>query len=107
MEETIVGGYAQVGMFFSEVWGGVPEPMELALKYAMVDPDGGDEDGIEREFILAANWFFKGHRNKLSADISRIVRQEVRTMKPKHVSAFNGMCRFNVVCVTKGNGSGF
>ena len=76
-EETIVGGYAQAGMFFSEVWSGVPEPLEFALRYAMVNPDGGDEDGIEREFILAANWFFKGHRNKLSADISRIVWQEV------------------------------
>jgi len=64
-------------MFFSELWGVVPEPLEFALRFAVVDPDGGDNEGIERESILAANWFFKGHRNKLTADISRIRRREV------------------------------
>ena len=77
VEQKIVGGYAQAGMFFSEIWGVVPEPLEFALRFAVVDPDGGDNEGIERESILAANWFFKGHRNKLTADISRIRRREV------------------------------
>jgi len=76
-EQKIVGGYAQVGMFFSEVWSGVPEPLEFALRYASVDTDGRDNNTVERESLLAVNWFFKGHRNKLTADISRIVRQEV------------------------------
>ena len=76
-EQKIVGGYVQAGMFFSEVWSSVPEPLEFALRYASVDPDGSDNNGIEREAMVAANWFFKGHRNKLTADISRIIRREV------------------------------
>jgi phosphate-selective porin OprO/OprP len=76
-EQTITGGYAQAGMFFSELWDWVPEPLEFALRYAQVDPDGGDEDGIERELMMGANWFFNGHRNKLTTDISRVVRRDV------------------------------
>ena len=76
-EERIVGGYAQAGMFFSEVWDWTPEPLEFALRYALVDPDGGDNEGKERESVVAANWFFNGHRNKLSADISRVLRRDV------------------------------
>lgn len=76
-ERKIVGGYAQAGMFASEVWGGAPEPLEFALKYASVDPDGLEDEVSEREFIFASNWFFNGHRNKLTADVSRVIRQNV------------------------------
>ena len=76
-EQKIVGGYAQAGMFVSEVWGSAPEPLEFALRYAVVDPDDGDQDSEERETTVSANWFFKGHRNKLTADISRVSRQNV------------------------------
>jgi len=76
-EEKIVGGYAQAGMFFSEVWEGVPESLEFAFRFAQVDPDGGDSVGKERETTVGANWFFSGHRNKLTADISRVVRRDV------------------------------
>jgi len=55
----------------------VPEPLEFALRFALVDPDGGDNDGKERESMMAANWFFNGHRNKLTADLSRVLRRDV------------------------------
>ena len=77
VEDKIIGGYAQAGMFFSEVWDGVPEPLEFALRFALVDPDGADGVGKEREVTLGANWFFTGHRNKLTADLSRVVRRDV------------------------------
>jgi phosphate-selective porin OprO/OprP len=76
-EQQIVGGYAQAGLFISELWTGAPEALEFALRYAYVDPDGGDNDGKERESMMAANWFFKGHRNKLTADLSRVLRRDV------------------------------
>jgi len=76
-EQKIFGGYAQAGMFFSEVWDWMPEPLELAARFALVDPDGRDSEGKEREGMMAANWFFKGHRNKLTADVSRVLRREV------------------------------
>lgn len=76
-EQRIVGGYAQAGMFFSEVWSVVPKPLEFALRFAMVDPGSSNDNTVEREATLAANWFFKGHRNKLTADVSRLVRHYV------------------------------
>ena len=53
------------------------EPLEIALKYASVDPDGGEDEVIERELIFASIWFFNLHHNKLTAHVSRIVRQNV------------------------------
>ena len=50
----------------------IPKPLELALRYAEVDPDT-DLTGDERdEITLAFNWFFQGHRNKITLDLSRI-----------------------------------
>ncbi len=74
-EQKLVGGYVQAGMFFSEVWDSVPEPLELALRHAAVDPDQENNVGMERESTISANWFIKGHRNKLTADVSRIDRK--------------------------------
>ena len=76
-EQQLLGGYAQAGMFFSEVWQKFPEPLEITLRYASVDPNENPDSGIEREYTLATNWFFDGHRNKLTADIARVDRREV------------------------------
>ena len=70
------GGYAQVGMFFSEVYDSFPEPLELALRFARVDPNRDVSGDTEKEYTLAANWFFKGHRNKLTLDLSHVIRRE-------------------------------
>ena len=63
-------------MFLSEVFKSFPEPLELALRVARVDPNRELSGAIEKEFTLASNWFFNGHRNKLSLDISRVIRRE-------------------------------
>lgn len=72
----LFGGYAQAGMFFSEVLESFPRPLELAVRVAYVDPDRSLPGGIEKEFTLGANWFFNGHRNKLTLDVSRVTRRE-------------------------------
>ncbi len=66
----LIGGYAQLGSFLNEWWPAFPAPLEIAGRVAMVDPDLGRADDLSRELTLGANWFFEGHRNKLSADIS-------------------------------------
>ncbi len=63
------GYYAQVGCFPSEVIRGFPEPLELAARYARVRREG-DRGRSGDESTLAGNWFFHGHRNKLTADLS-------------------------------------
>jgi phosphate-selective porin len=69
-----VGGYAQAGMFFSEWVESFPEALEFALRIARVDPDRGVSGDTEEEFTLGSNWFFNSHRNKLTLDVSRVVR---------------------------------
>jgi hypothetical protein len=61
-------------MFFSEWVESFPEPLEFALRIARVDPDRAVSGDTEEEFTLGSNWFFNGHRNKLSLDVSRVVR---------------------------------
>jgi phosphate-selective porin len=67
---TLRGGYAQAGFFPHAIRSEWPRPLELALRYARVDPDDGRSGDVEAETTLGLNWFFEGHRNKLSADLS-------------------------------------
>jgi phosphate-selective porin OprO/OprP len=75
VKQMLTGRYFQAGMFFAEVWDWVPEPLEFALRYASVDPNLDVESDIDRESTIATNWFFNGHRNKLSFDISKKKRR--------------------------------
>ena len=75
LKRKLSGGYAQTGMFFSEVWKQWPEPLELAIRLAHVDMDRSISGDYERENTLVANWFFNGHRNKLTADLSYVKRK--------------------------------
>ncbi|NRB42406.1 MAG: porin, partial [Pseudomonadales bacterium] len=34
-------------------------------------PDTSISGNNEREYLIGANWFFNGHRNKLTTDIGR------------------------------------
>ena len=65
----LTGYYAQVGYFLSEVIDGFPKPLELAARYARVRREG-DRQRSGDESTLVANWFFHGHRNKLTTDVS-------------------------------------
>ena len=65
-----MGGYAQVGTFPSECWSWFPEPMELVTRLAYVDPDTSISADGQWEWMIGANWYFSGHRNKLSADLA-------------------------------------
>ncbi len=69
------GGYLQVGYFFHALLNWVPRPLELAARVARVDPDVVRGDDLIREATFAANWFFAGHRNKLTLDLSFLDRE--------------------------------
>lgn len=71
-EQRLLGGYAQVGYFFHEIWDVVPAPFEVAARFAEVVPNRSVTTASEQELTLAGNWFFDGHRNKLTADVSRL-----------------------------------
>jgi hypothetical protein len=65
---TLVGSYVQLGYFPHGLVSGVPDPLELALRYSIYDPDRDADGVLEHELSIAANWFFKGHLAKLTAE---------------------------------------
>jgi hypothetical protein len=67
---TLVGNYAQIGYFFHGLWSWVPEPLELAARHSIYNPDDDTAEDLQHELSLAANWFFHGHNNKLTAEVS-------------------------------------
>ncbi|QJR82852.1 porin [Alteromonas pelagimontana] len=71
LETTMSGYYVQAGYFLHESFNWWPKPLEAAFRYASFDPniDNGDEKHLEKS--IAFNWFFDGHSNKLTADITR------------------------------------
>ncbi len=66
----MAGGYAQAGYFPHARWKALPRQLELALRYARVDPDVLFIDGDHEETTFAVNWFFAGHDSKLSFDVT-------------------------------------
>jgi phosphate-selective porin OprO/OprP len=70
-ETELEGAYVQAGYFFHYLWKEFPRPLELAARWAYVDPDTRAPDDRYEEMAAGANWFFRGHRNKLTGEVSR------------------------------------
>jgi hypothetical protein len=70
-ETHMRGGYIQAGYFFNEICRKIPRQLEFAGRFAFVDPRTARSNDLIRETGVAANWFFNGHEDKLSADVSR------------------------------------
>ena len=69
-ETTLIGNYFQVGYFFHYLFPKFPEPLEVFARQAFYDPDTDVSDNNNYEFSCGVNWFFKGHKNKLTLDYS-------------------------------------
>jgi phosphate-selective porin OprO/OprP len=74
-KSDLTGAYAQAGYFFHHLLPVVPEPLELAFRYAFVEePNKFDRsmDNLRQEFTVGANWFFNGHNNKITLDYAHL-----------------------------------
>ncbi len=69
-ETTLIGNYFQVGYFFHYLFPKFPEPLEVFARQAFYDPDTDVSGNNNYEFSCGLNWFFKGHKNKLTLDYS-------------------------------------
>ena len=67
---NLMGSYSQVGYFPHYLVSAIPKPLEIAFRYAFVDPNVHASNDTLQEFTGAINWFFAGHRNKLTLDAS-------------------------------------
>jgi phosphate-selective porin len=68
--DILHGYYVQVGYFFHESFGWWPKPLELAARNAGYDPNEEADETEKRETSVVLNWFFNGHKNKLSFETS-------------------------------------
>ena len=78
------GGYLQTGYFPHYIISAVPKPLEIAFRYSHVDPNvdaGGD---LRQEFTTGFNWFFAGHRNKLTLDVSHLTLEQPAPSLPAY-----------------------
>jgi hypothetical protein len=66
----LAGNYIQAGYFFHHLLSWIPSPLEIAMRYSIYDPDLSVQNDLLNEYSLAINWFFKGHRNKLTAEVN-------------------------------------
>lgn len=71
-QTTLMGSYSQVSYFPHYLIPVVPKPLEMAFRYAFVDPNIHVSNDVLREYTVAFNWFFAGHRNKITVDVSHL-----------------------------------
>ncbi|WP_224484310.1 OprO/OprP family phosphate-selective porin [Robertkochia aurantiaca] len=67
---VLEGSYLQAGYFLHQAWGFIPEPLEIAARYAWYTPEERIIDNLHKELGFGLNWFFAGHRNKLTAEVT-------------------------------------
>ncbi|UII26830.1 OprO/OprP family phosphate-selective porin [Fulvivirga maritima] len=67
---TLRGFYLQAGYLAHQSIHWWPEPLEIAFRYSNYSPDTDLDNNLE-EASVAMNWFFTGHRNKLSMEVSQ------------------------------------
>ena len=78
-KNDFTGAYAQTGYFFHNLFPVVPQPLELAFRYAFVkEPNRFDRalDNTREEFTVGANWFVAGHNNKFTVDYSYLTLED-------------------------------
>ncbi len=74
---TDLGGfYIMAGYFPYQLINFWPEPLEIASRYAVINPDLSIDSNKQREFAVAFNWFFVEHKNKLTAELTRFTFED-------------------------------
>lgn len=64
------GNYIQAGYFFHNAFHWWPKKLEIAGRFATYRPDNSIRDNLQNESTVAFNWFFNGHKNKLTTEFS-------------------------------------
>jgi phosphate-selective porin len=79
-QTTMLSGYyLQMGYFFHQSFSWWPTPLEMAIRHATYNPDVNVNNNEENETSLAFNWFFNGHKNKLTFETSYFNFQDPTT----------------------------
>jgi len=68
--DNLRGYYVEAGYFFHGLFDWWPKPLEMAFRNAGYFPNREEDQTKKRENSLAFNWFFNGHKNKLTTEVS-------------------------------------
>ncbi len=77
----MLGNYLQLGSFPETYLSNFPKELELAVRYSFFVPVRGLSVD-EEEYVVAANWFFSGHRNKLTAEVAYLEAEGNEAVHP-------------------------
>ena len=94
-QSSLFGGYFQAGYFPHYLIPVIPKPLEAAFRYAYVDSEVAGLDDFRQEFTGALNWFFAGHRNKLTVDASYLTLNRSATDRANTGCSDQRSCRFS------------
>lgn len=72
-EAEMWGALVQLGYFPHAVLDFVPSELEIAGRYAWVDPNIAVSGNDQREYAGILNWFANGHNNKISFEVTHHV----------------------------------
>jgi phosphate-selective porin OprO/OprP len=72
----LAGYYVQVGYFFHNLIRSFPRQLEIAAREAEYRPDITIPENRQQETSVAFNWFFNGHKNKLTAEVNYLSLQD-------------------------------
>ena len=75
-QTTLIGNYFQLGYFFHHVLPKVPKQLEIFVRQSFYDANIDLPDNNNYEFTMGCNWFFSGHKNKLTFDYSYLEYHE-------------------------------
>lgn len=73
---TLIGNYFQFGYFFHHILPKFPKHLEIFARQSFYDANIDLPDNNNYEYTIGCNWFFKGHKNKLTIDYSYIEYHE-------------------------------
>lgn len=69
-QTTLIGNYFQLGYFLHNTFPKIPKPIELFARQAFYDSDIDIDGNNSYEITTGVNWYFRGHKNKLTFDYS-------------------------------------
>ncbi len=76
---TMVGNLFQLGYFFHHSFSSFPKQLEIYARHAIYDPDRIIDNNLRQEYTTGLNWFFNGHKNKLTAEYTYSTIRERQT----------------------------
>ena len=75
-ETPLMGYYVQLGYLPHYQFQNIPKALEIFARHSYYDADTNRNGNSNYEYTLGLNWFFKGHKNKLTLDYSYLEYNE-------------------------------